>query len=168
MYIPPYQADIIRLYDAYNTPKIFHPNPIKGNVESMYVSSFLGSTTSLDVKATKCIKVGADGCIAAPRINLYARANIFWSVNPLDPSPAVRLYAPEGLSITSNVICLGNFTILYEPENASILCNRLTLIQPVREEPEVFEIVKSWVEDDNTEVEKIKVEDPTYQWDMVE
>jgi hypothetical protein len=153
MYTPPCQADILGIYETYTSGKLFEQEYEADSFDWLEIRTFLGSKKSLCIKAREYIQIENPGCIAAPSINFIANEILNWGVSSIESkSTATRLYAIQDFNLKANRISVGDFTILHEPENGSIECKNLTLLHTESEEPLSFEIIKSWVKNDNTEI----------------
>ena len=73
------------------------------------------------------------------------------------PNP-VRLYAPKYLVFKAKYIIISDDIMFLEerPKMGSLQCEKLTLAKSQEEDPDYFEIMKSWVQYDTTEVEIIQ------------
>ena len=68
----------------------------------------------------------------------------------------VRLYTPKSISMTTQHLSVGDIQILVEPAfGGFIYCKKLTLLKSEEKEPDAFEIIKSWVMNDDAEIETV-------------
>ena len=123
---------------------------------SIIYNGFIGSHYVVFLTSMDSIIHEAPACIAARLVNMVAKESISLGIAGQGSQPVpVRLYAPEQVTITTKHLSIGDITLLTEPEHGFISCKRLTLSKAQEEDPDYFEIVKSWVIDDETEVETI-------------
>lgn len=67
----------------------------------------------------------------------------------------MRLYAAEHLALTTAHVVVGDMEIVSAPMRGYIGCRKLTFVKSTEEDPPHFEIVRSWVMDDATEIETL-------------
>lgn len=116
---------------------------------------FMGSNGILALSSQKFIAHEASACIAAPIINMVAinKISLGMTEQGAENFFPVRLYASQQLSITTQHLSIGrNFKMICEPGYGFISCKELTLSKFTEEEPPYFEIVTSWLMNDDTEV----------------
>ncbi len=100
----------------------------------------------------------APACIAAPLVNLVAKNIIEIGAEKTDSSVPVRIFAPNQITISTSHLSIGKLLLVTEPQHGAIFCKKLTLTQHTEEQDtSCFEVVKSWVAHDDTEVEIVKV-----------
>ncbi len=127
---------------------------------SITIVGFKGSSTAIFLPAKDSITI--HGCLAAPYITMIAKNAINFGMNKdgtIQSSPA-RLCNEEGmLAITTQHFSVGNIELIEPPSIANLACKRLTLskTKTADEDPASFEIVKSWVMYDDTEVVTVRV-----------
>jgi hypothetical protein len=73
-----------------------------------------------------------------------------------DAPVPLRLYAPEKLLINTKILTVRDIALLGQPKNGFITCKKLTLVQSGEEEPAHFEIIKSWVINEDAEIETVR------------
>ncbi|MBN9377476.1 MAG: hypothetical protein BGO14_10305 [Chlamydiales bacterium 38-26] len=124
--------------------------------QSIINRGFMGSANVAFLTSLDAIVHEAPGCIAAPLVNMIAKNSISLGMAGKRDQPVpVRLYAPTKLSITTKHLSVGDLMILVEPEHGFVACKKLTLSKSTEEDPDYFEIVKSWVINDDMDVEVI-------------
>lgn len=126
--------------------------------ELIYNNGFLGSSNVVFLSADRSIIHEAPGCVAAPLVNMVAQNAIMLGASGQgDQTVPVRLYAPEQLSITTNHFTIGAANLLVEPNHGFIFCRKLTLIQFTEEAPPYFEILASYLMNDDVAVERKRI-----------
>ncbi len=118
-------------------------------------NGFMGSSMRLSLTAGNAITHKAPACLAAPRIQMMAQ-NIINLGEPEMQTTPTRIYAPLKLTLEAKHVVIGNIRLVVEPKNGAIVCDKLTLSKSKNseEDPDHFEIVKSWIiEEYTTEVE---------------
>ncbi len=119
-------------------------------------NGFMGSANVVFLTSKDVIIHEAPGCIAAPLVNMVAKNAISLGMAGQGSEPVpVRLYAPERLTMTTTHLSIGDLNILEAPRFGFVFCKKLTLSKSTEEEPEYFEIVKSWAINDDMETEVI-------------
>jgi hypothetical protein len=121
-----------------------------GNIEC---SSFCGALRMTSLISSLSIQLQSPALLAAPIVLLLAQKKINIGIKGQHflPHP-VRFYAPEQFIISAPGLSVGNVQMLSEPKEACISCKNLDLTKEQEEDPYYFEIVKSWLVDDTTEV----------------
>jgi hypothetical protein len=122
--------------------------------KSIINGGFMGAGNVVFLSSLDLITHEAPGCIAAPLVNMVAKNVIGLGMVGQGSQPIpVRLYAPELLSMTAKHLAIGEIRLLAEPKHGLVSCKKLTLSKSTEEDPDHFEIVKSWVISDDVEVE---------------
>ena len=137
---------------------IFHPVALNfkqvGNVET---DAFLGSFNALSIFSQKSIHLLAGGdssaCLAATTITLIAKDAISIGTGGVSSIDLVKIYSPFCLSITAKHVSICHVDFVEKAVTGSISCDKLTLSKVINEEPPYYEIVKSMILLDKTEVE---------------
>lgn len=120
---------------------------------------FLGSHNVVFLTCQDSIVQEAPGCIAAPLVNMVALNRLSLGAEGQGSQPVpLRIFTPRQFTLTSKELSVGDVSFLTEPIHGFISCKKLTLIQRTDEEPSSFELIKSWLMDDATEIERIRPE----------
>lgn len=159
MFSPSTQNDVvIRLRDEYLEGTMYGEKQLflyAGN--SINNNGFMGSANVAFFSSMNSIIHETPACIAAPLVNMIAKNAISLGMAGQGSQPIpVRLYAPKQLSITTKHLSVGDIMMIIEPKYGFISCRKLTLQKSTEEDPENFEIVKSWVIDDDVEIETVQ------------
>lgn len=117
-------------------------------------TGFIGSRKAVILSSADSMIFNPLTCLVAPRISLVAEHAIYFLGKTECP---VFLYSPERLRIAADRLIIGDIEILTEPKEAFISCNKLAFVQSTEEEHSSFEIVKSWVVNDDVEIETIRL-----------
>jgi len=124
--------------------------------KSIVNKGFMGSANVVFLTSLDSISHEAPACIAAPLVNIVAKNVLSLGMAGQGSQPVpVRLYAPEQLTITVKHLSIGDLMLLVEPKHGIVSCKKLTLTKTKKEEPEYFEVIKSWVINDDTEIETV-------------
>lgn len=154
----PTPSDIIlRLRDEYSSGSIYGHSSLTANArQAIRNGGFMGSSSVVFLTSNDSIVHEAPACIAAPLVNMVAQNAISMGVagQELNSVP-VRLFVTSQLTITTKHLSIGDVMILTEPKTAMLSCSRLTLFKSTDEEPDYFEVVKSWSINDEMEIEVI-------------
>ncbi len=150
---------VIRLRDEYSTGGAVYGGTVcsvhGGN--SISNSGFIGSANVVFLSSNNFIIHEAPACVAAPLVTMVAKNAISLGIAGQGDQPApFRLYAPDQLSITTKHLSVGDVMMLVKPENGFISCKKLTLSKSTEEDPAHFEVVKSWVMNDDVEIETVR------------
>jgi hypothetical protein len=117
----------------------------------------MGSANVVFLSSKDSIIHEAPACVAAPLVTMVAKNVISLGIAGQGDQPIpVRLYAPQQLSITTKHLSVGDVMVLVEPQQGFISCKRLTLSKSTAEDPAHFEVVKSWVMNDDVEIETVR------------
>ncbi|NGX45256.1 MAG: hypothetical protein K940chlam2_00401 [Chlamydiae bacterium] len=120
-------------------------------------NGFMGSYNVVFLTSRDSIEHEAPGCIAAPLVNMFAKDKLSLGVAGQGSQPVpVRIFAPAQLTLTSQHLSVGDIKFLEEPKSGFLSCKKLTLIKPTEDEPVYFDLIKSWVIDDETQIEILK------------
>ncbi len=154
---------ILKLQAEYPKTEHFYENGLSvASPSHINIDSFFGSSSVLFLRANTDIHCEAPVCIAAPLVTLVAKKAIHLGEKGRGThAQPGRLFASKQFCLVSPHIILGDFIFLGLPKAASIACKKLTLIRSKEEtksqaKEEAFEVVKSWVMDDATEIEVVK------------
>lgn len=125
-------------------------------------NGFYGSLNVVHLSSGDKMFHDAPGCIASRLATLVAKNGISIGMAGQGAQPhPFRFYTPIQLSITTQHLIIGDIKFLVEPQHGFISCRKLTLIKSKEDDPSHFELVKSWVMNDDVEIETIrKREDP--------
>lgn len=148
---------IIKLRSEYISKAIYSSerNSIHGEGDIDY-SGFFGSENSLFLGSKKgSINLEAPACIAAPIVTIVAKGAITLGMKG-KRGELVQLYSPDTLSFTATHLSVGDIKLMTIPTMAYISCKKLTLAKSSVEDPDHFEVVKSWVVKDDAEIEKVR------------
>lgn len=155
-----YKLPISNLRDEYrDTERKFAPygyasqakNPIERNW-------FFGSFGSVHLNTKESITFESPACVAAPLVTMTATKAINLGVEGRKNQPvAVRLFAPVHLAISAMEVSIGDLQLLQVPDSVHLNCKKLTLTYSAPEEPVHFEIVKSWLINDDTKIETLHI-----------
>jgi hypothetical protein len=118
-------------------------------------TGFMGSDERV-VMYNEEITHEAPACIAAPVVTMVANKSIvlgLWGQRSADFP--VRLYVPQELSIKAKRLYVGDIQFIVEPQVGSITCEYLLLARFTQEDPPNFELVKSWISNDDVNIEKV-------------
>ena len=154
----PTPSDIVlRLRDEYSGGSMYGNQSLVAHVRtSINNTGFMGSSTVVFLTSMDSIVHEAPACIAAPLVNMVAKNTINLGMTGQGSQPVpVRLFAPQGLTITAKHLSIGDVSVLTEPKNALLSCSKLTLSKSTEEEPAYFEVVRSWAINDDMEVEVV-------------
>jgi hypothetical protein len=117
-------------------------------------NGFMGSENIIFLSSKNSITHEAPACIAANLVTMVAKNTISMGLaGQGKESFPVRLCVPSQLSITTKHLSIGEVMLLVEPEHGFISCKKLTLLKPAENDPENFEVIKSWVMNDDAEIE---------------
>lgn len=122
--------------------------------EPLVIDDFYGSGNTLNF-LSKVIIADGPALLAAPQVTLAAKRSISLGIVSSIESP-LRLFVPEMLTIATKHLLIGeNVKILNNPpKNGVVFCKKLLFLKGESEQDsEHFEIVKSWIQSDETEVE---------------
>lgn len=156
-------ADIVvKLRDEYSGGSMYGGQSFVAHAgQSIRNNGFMGSANVVSLTSLDSIVHEAPGCIAAPLVNMIAKNAISLGMAGKGDQPVpVRLYAPRQLSITTKHLSVGDLMILVEPEHGFVACKKLTLSKSTEEDPDYFEIVKSWAINDDMDVEVLSKVSP--------
>lgn len=118
---------------------------------------FMGSANIVFLSSKDSIIHEAPACVAAPLVTMVAKNAISVGIAGQGDQPVpVRLYTPQQLSITTKHLSVGDVMMLVEPQHGFISCKKLTLSKSIEEDPPHFEVVKSWVMNDDVEIDTIR------------
>ncbi|MDP1608497.1 MAG: hypothetical protein Q8L98_04180 [Chlamydiales bacterium] len=117
-------------------------------------NGFIGSRKAVILSSADSIIFNPLTCLAAPRISLVAENAIYFLGKTEFP---VFLYPPERLRIGADRLIVGDIEMLTDPKEAYISCKILAFVQSTEQEHSSFEIVKSWVVNDDVEIETIRL-----------
>lgn len=130
------------------------PDVLIESDKSLLCDGFIGSHMILLLSATDSIVLEAPAFIVAPTVNIVAKRALELGMKDRQSQPVpVQLYVPQILSITTKHLSVGEIKFLVEPENAFVSCEKLTLLKFTEEDPDYFEVVKSWSINDRMETE---------------
>ncbi len=124
-----------------------------GKIDTMKYGSFVGSAERVLLKGLESLTLSSPACIAAPKVYMSAKKWIHIGMDQDSSLFPVRLYVPEALRISTKRLSIGDVKMLAMPKTTEILCEKLILRKHQEEDPDYFEIVKSWLVDEDTEVE---------------
>lgn len=124
--------------------------------ESIKNNGFMGSENIVFLTSRDSITHEAPGCIAADLVNMVAKNVISLGMAGRGTQPVpFRIYSPKTITMTAKHLSVGDIMFLVVPDHGSISCNKLTLSKSTEEEPDSFELIKSWAINDEMEVEII-------------
>ena len=115
-------------------------------------SGFMGSNMVVSLISGRDIVYTSPACVAAPLVHMVAKRSISIGIEQPESSIPVRIYAPRQLSLAADTVSLGDLQFVTLPQGAAITCRRLILQTTKDEEPEYFELVKTWTPE-STEIE---------------
>ena len=146
---------VIRLRDEYTGGSAYGGVTFTAHAgKSISNTGFFGSGGAVFLSSKDSIIHEAPACVAAPLVTMVAKNAISLGIKGQGDLPIpVRLYAPQQLSITTKHLSVGDVMLLGEPEHGFISCKKLTLSKSTEEDPAHFEVVKSWVMNDDVEIE---------------
>lgn len=123
--------------------------------ETFHNEGFLGSRKKVSILSKQSIIFDAPAAIAAPCLEIAAKNAIYIGLPGKEASScSVRIYAPKELCLVAEHVSIGAIKILKNPELGCVMCKKLTLQKSKEEETDTFEMIQSWlVENQNTEVE---------------
>lgn len=154
--VPSYGDIVLALKKEYSGGGMYGDNMCAAHAKSISNNGFIGSKTAVFLSSQDSITHETPACVAAPHVTMVAKNAISLGMAGQKDLPVpVRLYTPEQLCITTNHLSVGNIMILIEPKHGFISCQKLTLSKSTEEDPEYVEIVKSWVMNDNVEIETV-------------
>ncbi|NGX42140.1 MAG: hypothetical protein K940chlam7_00417 [Chlamydiae bacterium] len=119
-------------------------------------TKFTGSLDAIEAVSLDSIVVKKLATIAARRVSLYATNKIKLGMeedtNP-DKEGPVYIFAPQQLTIVTNVLSVGNFKPMVNSDNVTISCKTLRIREKSDEGvPEsVVEMFQSWIINENAE-----------------
>ncbi|MFY7843439.1 MAG: hypothetical protein ACOVOR_05450 [Rhabdochlamydiaceae bacterium] len=150
-------TDIItQLKNEYSAGSIYGGQSLSASAHIFRNNGFVGSANVVFITCKDSIVHEAPACIAAPLVNMVAKNLITIGIESQKSQVApVRFYTPSQLSITTKHLSFGSVDILVEPENAFIVCKKLTLPKHDKEESNDFELIKSWVMNEDCEIETV-------------
>lgn len=163
--IPIYTKDVVaHMKKQYIDGSLYNSERLTAKVKTPIVlNGFIGSDNALCLISDMMITAEATACIAAPLVTMKAKEAISLGMAGKGKHPLpVRLFAPEVLTIITKHLSIGEIILGHErikidpPIDGSVSCKKITLSKSTEEDPDYFEIVKSWVVDDDTEIETIK------------
>jgi hypothetical protein len=158
--LPATYGDIVnKLKGEYSSGVQYATDALSWNAKgSILNGGFIGSSIVVFLSSDEAIIHEAPGCVAAPLVNMVALNAIMLGASGQGDQPVpVRLYAPEQLSITTNHLTVGAANLLIEPKFGYISCRKLTLIQFTEEAPPYFEILASYLMNDDVTIERKRV-----------
>lgn len=121
--------------------------------DAVYNRDFMGSENLVFITCQDAIVHEAPACIAAPRVVMAAKNAIKLGMEGQGAHPfPVRLHVPQKLLLTAKQLCVGDLSLVVEPKRGFVSCQKLLLSKSTEEEPPHFEIVKSWVVNDDVEI----------------
>ncbi len=116
-------------------------------------NGFMGSLNVVFLTSQQSINFQAPACIAAQLINMVAKEAIkLGSEGQGFQQNPVWVYAPVQLTITTKHLSIGDLKFIESPNYGYVSCQKLTLKKFQEEEPESFEIVRSWLMNDDVEI----------------
>lgn len=148
---------VLKLYNQYTRGSIYAGTRFVSFTKNRTINrGFMGSSNVVILCSENSIVHEAPACIAAPIVNMVAKniISIGMAGQGRNPVPA-RLYAPEMLTITTQHLSIGELMLLTEPKNALLSCKKLTLSKSKEEEPDYFEVVRSWAINDDMKIEVV-------------
>jgi hypothetical protein len=143
---------ISSLRDSYFAEKKYSEEGLKISQSELIVNTeFIGSLNFVFLKSGDFIAHEAPACIAAPSVTMIAQKAIsLGSIGQGSYSVPVCLYASRELTIKTQMLSIGDLNILAEPEDVTVFCKKLVLSESMKKKaPDQFEIVKSWIDDEN-------------------
>lgn len=158
MSAPSYGDIVIKLRDEYSGGSMYGGDTFSAHVgQSISNNGFMGSANVVFLSSKDAIIHEAPACVAAPLVTMVAKNVISLGIAGQGDQPVpVRLYAPQQLSITTKHLSVGDVMMLVEPQHGFISCKKLTLSKSTEEDPAHFEVVKSWVMNDDVEIETVR------------
>ena len=117
-------------------------------------TGFMGAGNSLMLRSVTSYSIESPAFIAANIMTLMAKnaLNLGLEGRGDHPQP-VQIYAPQLFNLSAEHISIGDVRFLEQPSHGVLACKKLTLLRTTEEEPEHFEVVQSWLKNDNTQVE---------------
>lgn len=148
---------VAKLRDQYSGGSMYgHELCSSYSAQGLINTGFIGSSNVVFLSSKNKIVHEAPACIAAPLVNMVAKEVVCMGMQGQGEQPVpVRIYAPGQLSITAKHVSVGDIMMIVEPQFGFITCKKLTLSKSTEEDPAHFEIVKSWVLGDDTEIETV-------------
>ena len=150
---PTYKDNILQMHASYTGQKQYNDGYISLPSKSMKNWMFLGSAHAIFFSSRSKMEHESPACIAAPLVNMVAKEAISLGVNCRTSADKVVIYAPEQLSISAKHVIIGNIKLMVTPRAAFITCKNLTLLKSQETDPDYFSVVKSWLVNDDTDIE---------------
>lgn len=149
---------VIRLKDEYSGGSMYGGHTLSAHAgRSILNNGFMGSSNIVFLSSKNSIIHEAPACIAAPLVTMVAKNVLSLGIAGQGNQPVpVRLYVPDQLSLTTKHLSIGDISMLVEPQHGFISCKKMTLSKSTEEDPTHFEVVKSWVINDDVEIETIR------------
>lgn len=116
---------------------------------------FWGSPHAIFLSSQSTMEHVAPTCIASPLVTLVAKISINLGLGCKTPADKVVIFAPEQISISTEHLSIDNIQLVVKPKFGFISCSKLTLVKFSGEDPDYFEVVKSWLINKSTEVEVV-------------
>lgn len=126
------------------------------------INGFIGSYNLVDLSCREkiAISIEAPACIAAPFVYMRSQEGIKLGMRGIGKEPVpVRLFVTEKLIISTKHLSVGKIMFLAVPEEGEIYCKKLALSKSTDSDVKNFEIIKSWIKSDDTEIETVQKED---------
>jgi len=126
-------------------------------MEPVQIHGFLGSRLILKVVSKDEIVCNSPSFLAAPLVTNIAMNAIYLGYQDLPMPEPVRIYAPHLFNIITSHLALGDLEFVVEPLHGFLACHTLSLkkLSPKTEDPEWWEMVKSWSANEDMEVRVI-------------
>lgn len=155
MNAPTIHDSVVMLMNQYRGGVMYGENNCSIYTKEKSVNTgYFGSPNIVFLSSHGSMVHEAPACIAAKLVNMVAKNTIHLGMDGQGSQPCpVRIYAPDQFSITTKHLFVGDLKFLVNPENGFISCKNLTLQKFTEEEPEHFEIIKSWLINDDVEIE---------------
>lgn len=148
---------VLRLRDEYSAGSMYGASCLSAHAQNTINNNgFMGSLNVVFLSTNDSIVHESPACIAAPLVNMVAKNAISMGIAGQGSQPVpVRLFVTNELTITTKHLSIGDVMLLTKPKNALLSCSKLTLSKSTDEEPDHFEVVKSWSINDDMEVEVV-------------
>ncbi len=122
--------------------------------QSIECTGFMGAGKGFILRSETSYSLEAPAFIAANILTILARNALNLGLKGRgDHLQPIQIYAPQLFNISAPHISIGDVHFLEQPLKGVLACEKLTLSKTTEEDPEHFEVVKSWLKNDTTEVE---------------
>lgn len=122
--------------------------------QSIECRGFMGAGKSFILRSVTSYSIESPAFIAASVMTIMVRNALNLGLEGREEHPQpVQIYAPQLFNLSARHISIGDVRFLEQPSHGVLACERLTLLKTTEEVPEHFEVVRSWLKHDNTQVE---------------